>query len=166
MITISQKQVEQQEVSFDSVEKRLAVYPTWGSIWATIEIPSIGVNAPVYHGDTLDILKYGVGHYSGSYFPGEGGSIILAAHNSRQHFMYISRLNPGDEVIIRANYGTFTYKVTDGKIIRNDEMESLPIQKEKEILMMYTCWPVNVIGFKTKRYAVYTELVGVEWNEN
>ena len=166
MITISQKQVEQQEVSFDSVEKRLAVYPTWGSIWATIEIPSIGVNAPVYHGDTLDILKYGVGHYSGSYFPGEGGSIILAAHNSRQHFMYISRLTPGDEVIIRANYGTFTYKVTDGKIIRNDEMESLPIQKEKEILMMYTCWPVNVVGFKTKRYAVYTELVGVEWNEN
>lgn len=165
IITITQKQVEKQEVRFDSVKKRLAVYPTWGSIWATIEIPSIGVKAPVYHGDTLDILKYGVGHYSGSYFPGEGGSIILPAHNSREYFMYIPNLKLDDEVIIKANYGTFTYKVTDKKIIKNDDMKSLPIQNEKEILMMYTCWPINVIGIKANRYVVYTELVGVELNE-
>lgn len=165
LITISEKQIEKQEISFDSVKKRLANYPTWGSIWATIEIPSISITAPIYHGDTLDILKYGVGHYSGSYFPGEGGSIILAAHNSREHFMYITKLNKDDQVILKANYGTFTYKVTDTKIIKDNDMASLPIQHEKEILMMYTCWPVNTIGFKTKRYVVYTELVGVELNE-
>lgn len=166
MITITEKQVEKQEVSFDAVKKRLAVYPTWGSIWATIEIPKIGITAPIYHGDTLDIIKYGVGHYSGSYFPGEGGSIILAAHNSRQHFMYIPNLQLGDEVIIKANYGRFTYKVTDATIIGDRDMASLPIQKDKEILMMYTCWPVNTVGFKSKRYVVYTELVGVELNES
>ena len=165
LITISEKQIEAQEISFDSVKKRLAHYPTWGSIWATIEIPRINVTAPIYHGDTLDIIKYGVGHYSGSYFPGEGGSIILAAHNSREHFMYITKLNKDDQVIIKATYGTFTYKVTDTKIIKDNDMASLPIQHEKETLMMYTCWPVNTIGFKTKRYVVYTELVGVELNE-
>ena len=166
MITITEKQVEKQEVSFDAVKKRLAVYPTWGSIWATIEIPKIKITAPVFHGVTLDIIKYGVGHYSGSYFPGEGGSIILAAHNSRQHFMYIPNLQLGDEVIIKANYGTFTYKVIDSTIIGDRDMASLPIQKDKEILMMYTCWPVNTVGFKSKRYVVYTELVGVELNES
>lgn len=165
IITITEKQVEKQEVSFDSVKKRLAVYPTWGSIWATVEIPDIGVNAPVYHGDTLDILKYGVGHFSGSYFPGEGGSIVLAGHNSRQHFMYLPRLDLGAKVIIKANYGTFTYKVVDAKVIRDNDMASLPIQDEEEKLMLYTCWPVNTIGFKTRRYVIYTELVEVELNE-
>ena len=92
LITIAEKQVEKQEITFDSVEKRLATYPDWGTIWATLEIPDINVSAPVYHGDTLDIIKYGVGHFSGSYFPGEGSSIILAAHNSKQHFMYLPKL--------------------------------------------------------------------------
>lgn len=165
IITITEKQVEKQEVSFDSVKKRLAVYPTWGSIWATVEIPDIGVNAPVYHGDTLDILKYGVGHFSGSYFPGEGGSIVLAGHNSRQHFMYLPSLDLGAKIIIKANYGTFTYEVVDAKVIRDNDMASLPIQDEEEKLMLYTCWPVNTIGFKTRRYVVYTELVEVELNE-
>ena len=165
IITITEKQVEKQEVSFDSVKKRLAVYPTWGSIWATVEIPDIGVNAPVYHGDTLDILKYGDGHFSGSYFPGEGGSIVLAGHNSRQHFMYLPRLDLGAKIIIKANYGTFTYEVVDAKVIRDNDMASLPIQDEEEKLMLYTCWPVNTIGFKTRRYVVYTELVEVELNE-
>lgn len=160
MITIVEKQVEQQEITFDSVEKRLANYPSFGSIWATIKIPDINVEAPVYHGDTLDIIKYGVGHYSGSYFPGEGGTIILAAHNSKQHFMYLPKLKEGAEVIIEASYGTFTYRLVSTKIIKDDDMDSLPIQTEKEILMMYTCYPVNTIGHKDKRYVVYLELVG------
>ncbi len=165
MMTIVEKQVEKQETKFDSIEKRLVNYPSWGSIWATIKIPDIGVEAPVYHGDTLDIIKYGVGHYSGSYFPGEGGTIILAAHNSKQHFMYLPKLKEGAEVIIEASYGTFTYRLIDTKIIGEKDMDSLPVQTEKEILMMYTCYPVNTIGHKTKRYAVYLELVG-ESHEN
>lgn len=166
MITISEKQIENQEVSFDSIKKRLAVYPTWGSIWATLEIPDIGINIPVYQGDTLDILQYGAGHFSGSYFPGEGGSIVLAAHNSRQHFMYLPRLDLGAKIIIRANYGTFTYEVVDAKVIKDNDMASIPIQTEEEILMLYTCYPTNTIGFKSRRYVIYTELVGVELNES
>lgn len=165
MITIGEKQVQNQEIKFDSIKKRLAIYPIWGSIWATLEIPDIEINIPVYQGDTLDIIKYGAGHFSGSYFPGEGGSIVLAAHNSRQHFMYLPHLNLGAKVIIHANYGTFTYEVVDAKVIKDNDMASLPIQTEEETLMMYTCWPTNTVGFKSKRYVVYTKLVGVELNE-
>ena len=31
-------------------------------------------------------------------------------------------------------------------------------QKEKEILMVYTCYPFNNIGYTTQRYVVYAEL--------
>ena len=53
--------------------KKLASYPDYGSKYATIEIPQIDVNLPVYFGDTLEILKKGVGHSRGRYFPKEGG---------------------------------------------------------------------------------------------
>lgn len=165
MITISEKQIEQQEVSFDSVKKRLAVYPLWGTVWATLEIPDIGINIPVYQGDTLDIIQYGAGHFSGSYFPGEGGSVVLAAHNSRQHFMYLPHLDLGAKIIVHTNYGTFTYELTDTKVIRDNDMASIPIQTDEEILMLYTCWPTTTVGFKSKRYVVYSKLVGVELNE-
>lgn len=160
MMTVEEKSVEREEVQFDSIKKRLKNYPRYGERWATIKIPEIGVEAPVFHGDSLDIIKYGVGHYTGSYFPGEGGAILLAGHNSRENFMYLPKLNIGSEIIIEASYGTYTYKITETKIIHYKDTDSLPIQSEKEVLMMYTCYPVNVVGFKTKRYVVYAELVG------
>ena len=61
-------------------------YPEYGTKYATIEIPKIDVDLPVYFGDTLEILKKGVGHSSGSYFPGEGGSIIYMGHNAKNIF--------------------------------------------------------------------------------
>ena len=54
------------------------------------------VNLPVYFGDTLEILKKGVGHSSGSYFPGEGGSIIMAGHNFKTFLANLPKANIGD----------------------------------------------------------------------
>ena len=78
---------EVEETSSYSFEtNRLINYPKYGKKYATLKIDSIKLSLPVYHGDTLKILKHGVGHYAGSYFPGENGSIILAAHNTKGFF--------------------------------------------------------------------------------
>ena len=136
----------------------LTNYPEYGTQYATIEIPSIGVNLPVYFGDTLDILKKGVGHSAGSYFPGEGGSIVYMGHNFPTFFRRFSELKKGNEIIVKATYGEFKYKIYDMQIVKETETEKLPIQKEKEILMVYTCYPFNNIGYATQRYVVYAEL--------
>lgn len=159
MTVVSIKQ-ENENIHLDTASKRLVNYPSYDSIFATLTIPSINVEAPLYHGDSLDILKKGVGHYPGSYFPGEGASVILAAHNSKEHFMYLPKLKVGDEIIVDTIYGTFTYKVYKNKIIKDTDTESLPVQTDKEILMMYTCYPVATVGHKDKRFVVYAELVG------
>ena len=78
--------------------KQLKNYPEYGTKYATIKIPKIDVDLPVYYGDTLDILKKGVGHSSGSYFPGEGGSIIYMGHNSKKMFRRFSELQKGNEI--------------------------------------------------------------------
>lgn len=139
-------------------QNKIQNYPEYGAQYATIEIPKIDVNLPVYFGDTLEILKKGVGHSSGSYFPGEGGSIIYMGHNSKNMFRRFSELQIENEITVRTNYGQYKYKIYDMQLIKETELEKLPIQKEKEILMVYTCYPFNNIGYTTQRYVVYAEL--------
>ena len=138
--------------------KKIKNYPEYGTKYATIKIPKIDVELPVYYGDTLDILKKGVGHSSGSYFPGEGGSIIYMGHNSKKMFRRFSELQKGNEIEVTTTYGDFKYKIYDMQLIKETEVDKLPIQEEKEILMVYTCYPFNNIGYATQRYVEYAEL--------
>ena len=161
-VTIEVKESENKEIKIDKVNKKLLRYPAIGEIWANLIIPDIDLDVNVYQGDNYDILKYGVGHYPGSYFPGEGKSILLAAHNSSDYFMRLPKLKIGSKIILDTIYGKYTYEVYDTKIIKDDDEDSLPIQKNEEILMMYTCYPVNTIGHKDKRYVVYARKVGEE----
>ena len=152
-----EKTTEKQAMEMNE-DNRLENYPEYGTQYATIEIPRIDVNLPVYYGDTLQILKNGVGHSSGSYFPGEGGSIIYMGHNSKKVFRRFSELEIGDPIKVTTNYGEFNYKIYDMQLVKETETDKLPIQKEKEILMVYTCYPFNNIGYATQRYVVYAEL--------
>ena len=142
----------------DTEKNTIENYPTYGTQYATIQIDKIDVNLPVYFGDTLEILKKGVGHSSGSYFPGEGGSIIYMGHNSKKMFRRFSELQKGNEIKVTTSYGEYTYKIYDMKLIKETELDQLPIQRDKEILMVYTCYPFNNVGYATQRYVVYAEL--------
>ena len=122
----------------------------------------MNLNVPVYFGDTLEILKKGVGHSSGSYFPGEGGSIVYMGHNSKNMFRRFSELQVGDQMTVTTSYGKYTYEIYEMLLINETEVDKLPIQREKEILMVYTCYPFNNIGYATQRYVVYAELVSEE----
>ena len=150
---------KKEEVTTINTDNVIENYPEYGTQYATIEIPKINVNLPVYFGDTLEILKKGVGHSSGSYFPGEGGSIVYMGHNSTKMFRRFSELQIGDEIKVTTSYGEYNYKIYDMQLIKETEVDKLPIQKEKEILMVYTCYPFNNIGYATQRYVVYAELV-------
>ncbi len=150
----------QTTISTDSDTETTTIknYPEYGTQYATIKIDKIDVNLPVYYGDTLEILKKGVGHSSGSYFPGEGGSIIYMGHNSKKMFRRFSELQKGNEIKVTTSYGEYTYKIYDMQLIKETETDKLPIQRDKEILMIYTCYPFNNVGYATQRYVVYAEL--------
>lgn len=138
---------------------KITNYPEYGTEYATISIPKIDVELPVYYGDTLDVLKKGVGHSSGSYFPGEGGTIIYMGHNSKKVFRRFSELQKGNEIIVNTSYGEYKYKIYDMQIIKETELNKLPVQNDKETLMIYTCYPFNNIGYTKQRYVVYANLV-------
>ena len=155
--TISIRKEEKIEIETVIEDNKLKNYPEYGTSYATINIPKININLPVYYGDTMEILKKGVGHSSGSYFPGEGGSIVYMGHNSKKVFRNFSKIEKGDLINIKTDYGDFSYKVYDTKIVEETDINALPIQDNKEILMIYTCYPFNNIGYSTQRYVVYEE---------
>ena len=62
--------------------------------------------------------------------------------------------------IIRDNDMKSASGVANGAIAYvNTDVEEVPIQSEKELLMIYTCWPINNLGHATERYVVYANLV-------
>ncbi len=157
--TENKEVVQNIQTTLNKEEKKIINYPEYGTQYATIEISKINVNLPVYYGDTLEILKKGVGHSSGSYFPGEGGSIIFMGHNSKNVFRRFSELKIGDEIKVTTTYGEYKYKIYDMQIVEEDESYKLPIKNDKEVLMVYTCYPFNNIGYTKQRFVVYSEIM-------
>lgn len=137
-------------------------YPTYGSKYATLKIPSINVELPVYYGASYNILKSGIAHDDSSFFPGEGGSVIMAGHNFKTFLANLPNAKIGDKIILDTNYGTFEYEINDTKIVHETATNEVPVQKEEEKLMLYTCWPIGNIGHASQRYVVYAGLVSAE----
>ncbi len=146
--------------TYDFSQKRLIDYPNFGNKYARIKISSIDLDLPVYHGDTLKILRYGVGHYAGSYFPGENGTIIMDAHNTSGYFKKLDQVKVNDKIVIETNYGVFTYIVENTKVVSENDLDAFKVSHDGEKLLLYTCYPINrsVVGRKTKRYVVYATL--------
>ena len=150
-------------IEIDKINRRLINYPSYGESFGIITIPSIDVDIALYHGESLGILKYGAGHHAGSYFPGEGGSIVIAAHNTYGMFYSLPKVNVGDKIIIKTTYGIYNYQIDKTEIEEAKVLGSnLKINKEKETIMLYTCYPTDTPGYKSKRFVVYGSLIGDE----
>ena len=132
-------------------------YPEYGEVYATLKLPALGLTLEVTYGDDLKLIKQKVGQFTGSYLPGEGGTILYAGHNARKIFGRLGELEPGDEVIVETGYGTFTYQVTLGEVV--DIVNEPPINRDKEELILYTCYPFNAAGFPSTRYLVHCDRV-------
>ncbi len=159
MVSINTNSNVISEIKFNKEVQEITEYPEYGTRYANIKIDSIDVNLPLYYGDKLSILKNGVGQSSGAYFPGEGGSIICMGHNTRTFLYRLPEVKKDDMIEITTTYGEFKYKVYETKIVNMYDVDQLPVQKNEEVLMLYTCYPVNGIGHKTDRFVVYAKKV-------
>lgn len=147
-----------QEVKINLENKMLEEYPEYGTQYGKVIIKDLDIDLPLYFGDTLSILRYGVGHSSGSYFPGEGGSIICMAHNTKGFLRSLPEIQVGTKIQLNTVYGNYTYTVYETKIVPGTETSAVPVQHDEEILMLYTCYPVNSIGHAKNRFITYSKL--------
>ena len=151
-------QTQTEDISLKS-NNVLSTYPSYGEKYGTLKIESLDVNLALYFGDSLEILRKGVGQSSYSYFPGEGGSIICMAHDTAGFLKYLYTIKDNSIIEIETTYGKFKYQLYETKIIHQSEAEALFLQDNEEILILYTCYPSNSIGHATHRFVTYSKLI-------
>lgn len=159
MVSINTNNNVISEIKFNENVHEITEYPEYGTRYGNIRIDSLDINLPLYYGDKLEVLKNGVGQSSGAYFPGEGGSIICMGHNTKTFFYRLPEINNNEIIKIETTYGTYEYKVCETKIVNMYDVDQLPVQKDEEILMLYTCYPVNGLGHKKDRFVVYAKRI-------
>lgn len=119
------------------------------SIIGYLKIDKIGVELPVYHGTSDEVLNAGVGHLEGSSLPvgGESTHSVMSAHRglpSSKLFTDLDRLEPGDTFQITVLDQVLTYQVDQIKVITPVEVADLQIVEGKDYCTLFTCTPYGI----------------------
>lgn len=122
---------------------------TGTGIMGYIQIPSIGVNLPIYHGTSDAVLQVAVGHIPGSSLPvgGSGTHAVLSGHRglpSAKLFTDLDQLTEGDIFILNVLDESFTYQVDQIHIVLPSEVSDMAIVSGKDYVTLVTCTPYGV----------------------
>jgi sortase A len=123
-----------------------------GAPIAVLEIPKIGLTAPVLEGTDGRTLNHAVGRIAGTAWPGERGNIGLAAHRDG-FFRGLKDIKMGDAIELRTRYGKNIYRVDHFQIVTPREVNVLEPQPEPSLTLV-TCYPFYYIGSAPKRFVV------------
>ncbi len=132
-----------------------------------VEIPSINVSMPIYHGTGEESLMAGVGHLEGTSLPvgGRSSHCVLTAHSGMRNlsmFDDIHALEEGDLVLLHTMNQTLAYRVTGSEVVWPDEVESLAIETGADKLTLVTCTPYGVNDHRLLVHCDRTEYVEQE----
>lgn len=122
---------------------------TGTGIMAYIEIPSINVSLPVYHGVSDSVLQVAVGHIDWSSLPvgGESTHSVLSGHRglpSAKLFTNLDKLVEGDVFMLHILKETITYQVDQILVVEPSEVDSLSIIEGEDLCTLVTCTPYGV----------------------
>ena len=152
------KKQAEEEILININKEYRSNYPKTETVWAKIEIPSLKINSNVYRGEDKKFLNYGVLHHKESYFPTEGGTILIAGNNT--YFKDLSKIKINEKIKLNTIYGSYKYIVEQTEIKNASKLEKeLEIKNTEEKLILYTPYP-DIPGYKSDRFVVYASLVG------
>ena len=114
-----------------------------------IEIPSIDVSLPIYHGTSADVLERGVGHLEGTSLPvgGESTHSVLTGHSGLSNaklFTDLTELVKNDVFFLHIMGEMLAYQVDQIKVVLPSELNDLYIESGKDYCTLITCTPYGV----------------------
>ena len=146
----------QDEDSF-SKEALLSASENYGSllnlagdgIMGYVEVPTIGVTLPIYHGTNNSTLERGVGHLLGSSLPvgGESTHSVLTAHSgmaSQKMFSDLDRVKIGDIFFLDVLGEKLAYQVDQIKTVLPYDTTFLQTEMGNDLCTLVTCTPFGV----------------------
>lgn len=128
----------------------------------SISIPDMNVSLPLLLGASKENLTKGAAVLSETSMPvgGKDTNCVIAAHRGwygSAYFQYIEQMQIGSKVYITNPWGTLTYEATEMKITDPYELESILIQKNRDMVTLITCHPYA--GDGSQRYIVFCDRV-------
>lgn len=128
-------------------EKTLDITGT--GIMGYIEIPSIHVSLPIYHGTDEASLQVALGHLEWSSLPVGGPSThtVISGHRglpSAKLLTDLDQLREGDIFTLNVLNETLTYEVDQILIVEPTEVDSLNIEEGKDLCTLVTCTPYGI----------------------
>ncbi|MBQ9925218.1 MAG: class C sortase [Clostridia bacterium] len=114
-----------------------------------VEVPSIKVSLPIYHGTEESVLQVAIGHLEWSSLPVGGASshCVISGHRglpSAKLFSDLDEVVEGDIFIMRVLDETFTYEVDQILIVEPQDTEALLIQEGEDLCTLVTCTPYGI----------------------
>ena len=114
-----------------------------------IEIPTIGVSLPIYHGTDEGVLQIAVGHIEWTSLPvgGESSHCVISGHRglpSAKLFTNLDKLVVGDTFLFRVLDETLTYEVDQILIVEPQEVSALTIREGEDLCTLVTCTPYGI----------------------
>ena len=106
--------------------------------------------------DDVRQLNLGVGTYMFGYLPGQGRTIMMAAHTNTW-FSDLGSAQIGDTITVETYYGVYEYEIVDAQVKDCEDSSAYDFSRTDENIILYTCYPFGTIGFTRDRYFVYGE---------
>lgn len=130
-------------------------------IMSRLQISSIDVDLPVYHGTDDDTLTRGIGHLQGTSLPvgGQGTHSVLTGHRGLANstlFSNLDRLAVGDTFTLTTFGEVLTYRVRTSMVVEPDDTASLLAEEGEDLVTLVTCTP---LGINSHRILVTAERV-------
>ena len=118
-------------------------------IMGYIEVPSIGITLPIYHGTDETVLQVAIGHLEWTSLPvgGESSHCVVSGHRglpSAKLFTDLDKLVVGDVFMFRVLDEILTYEVDQILIVEPHETKDLQIEQGKDLCTLITCTPYGV----------------------
>lgn len=135
---------KRQEATYESI-----LDVTGTGIMGYIEIPTIHISLPIYHGIEDSVLQIAVGHLEWSSLPvgGKSTHCVLSGHRglpSAKLFTNLDQLVEGDTFVIRVLDEVLTYEVDQILIVEPSDVSALTIEEGKDLCTLVTCTPYGI----------------------
>ena len=118
-------------------------------IMGYVSIPKLGVELPLYHGISAEVLNVACGHLEGTSLPigGESTHCVLSAHRGLPHaklFTDLDKMEVGDTFTITVLNRTVTYQVDQIKVVLPNETNDVQIVAGEDLCTLLTCTPYGI----------------------
>ena len=118
-------------------------------IMGYISISKLGVELPLYHGTSPEVLNIACGHLEGTSLPvgGKSTHCVLSAHRGLPHarlFTDLDKMELGDIFTITVLDRMVTYQVDQIKVVSPNETDDIQIIDGEDICTLLTCTPYGI----------------------